>query len=130
MESLDEDCNRWQWSVETCQEQFGQMGLGWLGLSLSLSLSLLLFVAIGKRFSCIFVSSCLIISTKWAIPGLFSNYFRSFQRSTQFLQQINVSNDPSSMQHWDLNSQILAHEHPPITTKPFSNSLPLVPTFS
>ena len=103
---------------------------GWASLSLSLSLSLLLFVAIGKRFSCIFVSSCLIISTKWAIPGLFSNYFRSFQRSTQFLQQINVSNDPSSMQHWDLNSQILAHEHPPITTKPFSNSLPLVPTFS
>ena len=38
--------------------------------------------------------------------------------NTILTQQINVTNDPSSMQHWDSNSQPLWHESPSLTTRP------------
>ena len=54
---------------------------------------------------------------KWANPGLFFVYFQSFQKTIQFLQQINVKKFPSSIQCRDLNPEPLEHESPPITTR-------------
>ena len=54
---------------------------------------------------------------KWAIPGLFSVYFRPFQANIKtILQQIYVKICPSSIWHWDLNQRPSEHESPPITT--------------
>ena len=45
-------------------------------------------------------------------------YFRSFQATVLPLQQINVKNDPSSMQCSDLNLPHLDIQSPAITTRP------------
>ena len=54
---------------------------------------------------------------KWAIPGLFSIYFRLFIQTSQFLQQINVKEYPSSLRCSDSNPRPSKHESPPITTR-------------
>ena len=51
-------------------------------------------------------------------PRLFFIYFRRFQHTLQFLQQIIVKKCPSSIWCQDSNSQPLEHESPPITTRP------------
>ena len=54
---------------------------------------------------------------KWANPGLFFVYFRSFQtNNTNFT--INVKKCPSSIQSWDSNPRPYAPESSPITTRP------------
>ena len=57
---------------------------------------------------------------KWANPGLFFVYFRSFKQTLFFLQQINVKkmSCPSSIQHQDSNPRPSECESPPITTRP------------
>ena len=63
---------------------------------------------------------------KWAIAGLFLDYFWSFQTNiNKILQQINVKKCPSSIWHWYLNPQPLEHEYPPITTSPVAYSIKL-----
>ena len=56
---------------------------------------------------------------QWGNPGLFYIYFRLFkQTSLQFLQQLNVKKCPSNIRCQDSNSQPLANESPPITSRP------------
>ena len=55
---------------------------------------------------------------KWTDPGLFFDYFLSFQQTIQFLQQINVKIFSSSIQRQDLNPRPFKHEPSPITTRP------------
>jgi len=62
---------------------------------------------------------------KWAILGLFFDYFRLFNQTLQFLQQINVKKCPSSIWRRDLNSQSSEYESPPLSTGP---GLPPDPT--
>ena len=54
---------------------------------------------------------------KWDNRGLFFIYFRLFKHTLQFLQQINVKKCPFTMR--DSNSRTLAHESPPLTTRPW-----------
>ena len=52
---------------------------------------------------------------KWANPGLFFVYFRSFQTNITILQQIYVKKCPSSIRCWDSNPQPLERESLPFT---------------
>ena len=45
-------------------------------------------------------------------------YFRHFEQTLQVLQRIDVKHCPSSILCRDTNSRPLAHESPPITTRP------------
>ena len=63
--------------------------------------------------------SDIVFLKKWAIPGLFFVYFRSFQTNINtILQQINVKKCPSSIRRWDSNPWPSDHESPPINTRP------------
>ena len=53
-----------------------------------------------------------------SIIGLLFIYFWSFQTAVQFLLQLNVKKDPSSMQCQDSNSQPLDHQSLAMTTRP------------
>ena len=56
---------------------------------------------------------------KWANPGLFFVYFRSFSnKHYKFLQQIFVKKYPSSIRCPDSNPRPLECESPSITTRP------------
>ena len=55
---------------------------------------------------------------KWANPGLFFVYFRSFQTSTTIFTTNQCEKCPSSIWGWDSNPQPLKHELSPITTRP------------
>ena len=58
---------------------------------------------------------------KWAIPGLFLVYFRSFQTNINAIfitDQCEKMSGPSSIWRRDLNPQPLEREPPPITTRP------------
>ena len=57
---------------------------------------------------------------KWANPGLFFIYFRSFQTNTIIFtaNQRGKMSCPSSIQSLDSNPQPLKHESSPITTRP------------
>ena len=55
---------------------------------------------------------------KWADLDLFFIYFRSFNKTIQFLQQINVKNGPSSLQRRDSNPRPIKLELSPITNRP------------
>ena len=72
---------------------------------------------------------------KWAIPGLFFVYFRSFsQNINTILQQINLKKCPSSIEHWDSNTRPSECESPPISTRqglpPYSVNFTLCNFFS
>ena len=55
---------------------------------------------------------------KWANPSLIFVYFCLFKQTLKFLQQINVKKCPSSIRHWDSNSQPSINESLPLTTRP------------
>ena len=55
---------------------------------------------------------------KWANPGLFFIYFRSFQTKITILQQIYVKKCPSSIRCRDSNPRPMERESIPITTRP------------
>ena len=55
---------------------------------------------------------------KWANPGLFFVYFRSFQTNITILHQIYVKKCPSSIRCQDLNPRPFERESLPITTRP------------
>ena len=72
----------------------------------------------GFKLTTSWVSLCcrrLLFFKKWANPGLFFIYFRLFQRTLQFLQQINVKN---VLLVYDSNSWPLESDSPSITTRP------------
>ena len=76
-----------------------------------------------------------IFLKKWAIPGLFFVYFRSFsQNINTILQQINLKKCPSSIEHWDSNTRPSECESPPISTRqglpPYSVNFTLCNFFS
>ena len=83
-----------------------------------ISLDTLTIWALVPSSSDIFFSSFCFFK-KWAIPGLFFVYFRSFQTNINtILQQTNVKKCPSSIRRWDSNPWPSDHESPPITTRP------------
>ena len=55
---------------------------------------------------------------KWANPGLFFVYFRSFQTNITILQQIYVKKCPFSIRCCNSNPRPSEHESLPITTRP------------
>ena len=57
---------------------------------------------------------------KWANPGLFFIYFRSFQTNNTIFtaNQCEKMSCPSSIRCQDSNPQPFEHESPPITTRP------------
>ena len=55
---------------------------------------------------------------KWANPGLFFIYFRSFQTNNTTFTTNQCEKCPSSIWSWDLNPQPFIHESSPITTRP------------
>ena len=58
------------------------------------------------------------LKKKWANPGSVIVYFHLFKQTLQFLQQKNVKKCPSSIRHWDSNSQPSDYDSPPSTTRP------------
>ena len=62
----------------------------------------------------------IVFLKKWANPGLFSIYFRSFQKNNTIFttNQCEKMSCPSSIWHRDSNPRPLEHESPPITTRP------------
>ena len=72
----------------------------------------------GSSSSC-YIWNAFFFFKKWANPGLFFVYFRSFSnKHNTILQQINVKKCSSSIQRKDSNPQPLERESPPITTRP------------
>ena len=60
------------------------------------------------------------IFKNWANPGLFFNYFQSFQTNNIIFttNQCEKMSCPSSIRRWDSNPRPLERESAPITTRP------------